>query len=116
MTFNTFNMTLFPRVIIVHYGEKYTHFFQKYLLPEDRHGNNLFFRVIIDLLLITSKKSTSISQSQYLFLQHRHESNSNYLNPNKAGLFGGSFFFRGGVEGGGGGQFNPPFIFQEELV
>ena len=62
---------------------------------------NLFFRVIIDLLLITSKKSTSISQSQsqYLFLQHRHESNSNLLNPNKVGLFEGSFFF---VEGGGG--------------
>ena len=60
---------------------------------------NLFFRVIIDLLLITSKKSTSISQSQsqYLFLQHRHESNSNLLNPNKTGLFEDSFFLGGGV-------------------
>ena len=118
MTFNTFNMTLFPRVITVDYGEKYTHFFQKYLLPEDRHGNksnqlkslhfdgvimNLFFSVIIDLLLITSKKkktSVSQSQSQYLFLKHRHESNSNLLNPNKAGLFEGSFFLGGWGWGG----------------
>ena len=75
---------------------------------------NLFFSVIIDLLLIdlllitSKKKSTSISQSQsqYLFLQHRHESNSNLLNPNKAGLFEGSFF--GGV--GMGVQFNPLFL------
>ena len=76
---------------------------------------NLFFRAIINLLLITSKNSTSISQSQsqYLFLQHRHESNSNLLNPNKAGLFEGSFF---GGDAGGGHHFNPPFIFQEELI
>ena len=78
---------------------------------------NLFFRVIMDLLLITSKKSTSISQSQsqYLFLQHRHESNSNLVNPNKAGLFEGIFFLGGGGRGVGG-QFNPPFIIQEELI
>ena len=30
------------------------------------------------------------------------------INPNKAGLFEGSFFW--------GGQFDPPFIFQEELI
>ena len=33
-----------------------------------------------------------------------------YLNPNKAGLFEGSFSW------GGGGQLDPPFIFQEELI
>ena len=74
---------------------------------------NLFFRVIIDLLLITSKKSTSISQSQsqYLFLQHRHESNSNLLNPNKAGLFGGSF----SLGGGGGVSLTPLSYFKKKL-
>ena len=73
---------------------------------------NLFFRVIIDLLLITSKKSTSISQSQsqYLFLQHRYESNSNLLNPNKAGLFEGSFF-----GGGWGVSLTPLSYFKKNL-
>ena len=69
---------------------------------------NLFFRVIIDLLLLR-QKSTSISQSQskYLFLQHRHESNSNLLNPNKAGLFEGSIFW--------GDQFDPYSYFKKNL-
>ena len=31
------------------------------------------------------------------------------INPNKAGLFKGSFFW-------GGGEFDPSFIFQEELI
>ena len=35
----------------------------------------------------------------------------NSFNPNKAGLFEGSFFWEGG-----GGQFDPPFIFLEELI
>ena len=47
-----------------------------------------------------------------------------FVNPNKAGLFEGSFFLGGGG-GGGGGRLNlalpqnpptPPFIFQEDLV
>ena len=75
---------------------------------------NLFFRAIINLLLITSKNSTSISQSQsqYLFLQHRHESNSNLLNPNKAGLFEGSFF---GGDAGGGIILTPLSYFKKNL-
>ena len=60
-----------------------------------------------------SKKSTSISQPQfqYLFLQHRHEINSDLLNPNKVGLFEGSFF---GVVGWV--SLTLAFIFQEELI
>ena len=62
---------------------------------------NLFFRVIIDYrptFNYVKKKYVNLSIStQYLFLQHRHESNSNLLNPNKAGLSQGSFF--GGVGG-----------------
>ena len=32
-----------------------------------------------------------------------------FVNPNKAGIFEGSLFW-------GGGQFDPPFLFQEELI
>ena len=39
---------------------------------------NLFFGVIIDLLLITAKNNLNISISK-LFLQHRHENNTNLL-------------------------------------
>ena len=35
------------------------------------------------------------------------------LNPNKAGLFEGTFLWGWGGEGG---QFDPPFIFQEEVI
>ena len=39
---------------------------------------------------------------------------NNIFNPIKAELFEGSFFWRG--RGEGGGQYEPHFIFQEELM
>ena len=38
------------------------------------------------------------------------------LNLNKAGFFESSFFWRIGGGRGGGSQFDPPLIFQEELI
>ena len=77
----------------------------------------LFVTKII-LLYTTKKEKEKNLTEQEKALNSAFESVEKYpneLNPNKAGLFEGSFFW-----GGGGGQFDtpppPPVIFQEDLI
>ena len=61
---------------------------------------------------ITAEKNEVCAECFDLVTSAQHKTPMNDIfNPNKAGLFEGSFFW-----GGVGGQFTPPFIFQEELI